>query len=94
MVENKTAAVGSIPAGGTRVVVGNSEGVVGAVESVLGTGEAVEAGTRLEESSASVIGTGNVLGVVLASGTAVVVVDRLDTSVAVAGVVVDEIART
>ena len=84
MVENKTAAVGSIPAGGTKVVVGNSE---------VGTGETVEAGTRLEESSASVIGTGNVPGVVLASGTAVVVVDRLDTPDAAAEVVVDGIVR-
>ena len=91
---NRTAAVGSIPAGGTRVVVGNSGGAVVAVGSTLGTGEVVEAGMRFVGSSASAVGTGNVPEVVLASGTVVVAVDKLGTAVAVAGVAVAGIART
>ena len=92
VVGNRAAAVGSIPAGGTRVVVGNAGGAVVAVEN--GTGKVVGAGMRSVGSSASAIGTGSVPGVVLASGTVVVAVDKLGTAVAVAGVVVGGIART
>ena len=81
VVGNRAAAVGSIPAGGTRVVVGNAGG-------------AVVAGMRCMGSSASAIGTGSVPGAVLASGTVVVAVDKLGTAVAVAGVAVAGIART
>ena len=81
VAEHSTASVGSIPAGGTRVVVGNAGG-------------AVVAGMRCMGSSASAIGTGSVPGAVLASGTVVVAVDKLGTAVAVAGVVVGGIART
>ena len=91
---NRTVALGSIPAGGTRVVVGNSGGAVVAVGSTLGTGEVVEAGMRFVGSSASAVGTGNVPEVVLASGTVAVAADKLDTAVVVAGVVVGGIART
>jgi len=92
VIGNRAAAVGSIPAGGTRVVVGNAGGAVVAVES--GTCEVVGAGMRCVGSSASAIGTGSVPGAVLASGTVVVAVDKLGTAVAVAGVAVAGIART
>jgi hypothetical protein len=75
VVGSRAATAGNIPAWGTRVVEN-------------GTGKVVGAGMRSVGSSASAIGTGSVPGVVLASGTVVVAVDKLGTAVAVAGVVV------
>jgi hypothetical protein len=94
VAEHSTASVGSIPAGGTRVVVGNSGGAVVAVGSTLGTGTVVEAGMRFVGSSASAVGTVIVPEVVLASGAVAVAADKLDTVVGAIGVVVGGIART
>ena len=94
MVENSTAAVGSIPAGGTRVVVGNSGEAVVAVGSTLGTGEIVEGDVRFVGPTASAVGAGSIPEVEQASGAVAVAAGRLDTAAAVVGAVVDEIVRT
>ena len=82
---NRTAALGSIPAGGTRVVVGNSGGAVVAVGSTLGTGEVVEGDVRFVGPTASAVGTGSVPEVEQASGTVAVAAGKLGTAAAVAG---------
>ena len=91
---NKTVALGSIPAGGTRVAVGNSGGAVVAVGSTLRTGEVVEGGVRFVGPTASAVGAGSIPEVEQASGTVAVAAGKLGTAAAVAGAVVDEIART
>ena len=88
VAEHSTASVGSIPAGGTKVVVDIPGGAVVAVDSTPGTGDVVEAGIRFVEPSASAVGIVIVPETVLAAGAVVVAAGKLGTVVGAVGVVV------
>ena len=94
MAERSAASVESIPAGGTKVVVGIPGGAVVAVDSTPGTGGVVEADIRFVEPSASAVGIVVVPETVLAAGAVVVAADILGTVVGAIGVVVGGIDQT